>query len=137
MTAVLLRRREGAESLARRFDALFEGVFGASGLDDEEVDWTPRLDLYETEGTVIARVELPGLTLAAINVHLDGDVLVISGERHEGEAAGERLLRAETPRGRFCRRLPLGRLPLDLAGVSARFTNGVLEIRLPPAKNGR
>lgn len=127
--------RGDVETLARRFEALLDQVRDAAEprLDDE-ADWIPPLDLYEAEGAVVvARILLPGIARDEIQVHLDHDVLVISGECRRHDRFDERLLHGESPQGRFCRRLPLGRLAFDLAGVTARFQNGVLEIRLPPA----
>jgi HSP20 family protein len=92
---------------------------------------TPRLDLHETERELCVEAELPGVKPEDLDVRLDGDLLTIRGEkRQEADAARDNVHIAERSYGHFDRLLRLPFTP-DPAGVTARFEQGVLRVRLP------
>ena len=96
--------------------------------------WQPDVDVFETEGHVVVRVEIAGVPREDLRVSVDGDVLRISGERGTGETASvTRLHQMEIAAGPFERRI---RLPVafERDKVSARLTDGVLTVTL--AKRG-
>ncbi|WP_257298146.1 Hsp20/alpha crystallin family protein [Haloarchaeobius sp. FL176] len=87
-------------------------LFG-TGRDDYE--------LYEEDGEFVLSVELPGFDPEEITVAWDDGVLNIAAE-HEDEARGQR----KTYHRRF-------RFPKAVADeeITAEYTNGILEVRLP------
>lgn len=97
----------------------------------------PAADLYETEDAFVAELELPGFDRENINVTMEQGVLTVSGTRsgEREESEGDFHLR-ERRTGRFQRsfRMPESIKPDD---VEARFSNGVLEIRMPKAAEAR
>jgi HSP20 family protein len=93
--------------------------------------WVPAMDLVEAEGEFVLRADLPGLSEQDVNIELENDVLVVSGERkaeHETRQPG--YYRVERSSGSFRRSvtLPEG---VDADAVKATFDRGVLEIRIP------
>jgi HSP20 family protein len=101
-----------------------------------EIFWTPRVDVFEREGALVVRADLPGLSKDDIRVDVDNDALVIHGERRqEREVEGSGAYRAERFHGTFRRVIPLP-VGVDPDAVQASFENGVLEVslRLPEEK---
>jgi len=91
----------------------------------------PPLDVWEDDREVIIEAELPGARSANVDLRLEGNTLIISGELPEGSETGGTFLRVERLRGRFRRVLPL---PAGVAGEpTAAMRAGVLQVRLPKA----
>lgn len=96
----------------------------------------PPLNVAETEGEIIATIELPGMDEKDIDVEVFGDRLVVSGERKwEAEKKGKEFHRVESQYGSFRRSivLPEG-LVTDGDSVQATFSKGILEIKIPKAE---
>ena len=85
-------------------------------------------DWMDEDGTYVLRAEMPGIDPEKdVEVSIDGDVLTIRGERQEEEKDRNR---HEFHYGSFTRSITLPRntKPDD---VTASYTDGVLEIRVP------
>jgi HSP20 family protein len=78
-------------------------------------------ELYEEDGEFVLSVEMPGFDPAEIEVTWDDGVLNIAGD-HENEARNRR--RTYHRRFRFPKRV-------DDEEITAEYTNGILEVRLP------
>ena len=71
--------------------------------------WQPAADVYETEGSIVVRLELAGVRGSEISVTVDGDILRIRGVRHpriDGDA--QRLHQMEIASGPFERAIRIG-----------------------------
>jgi HSP20 family protein len=93
--------------------------------------WAPRMDIFEKDGALMVKAELPGVKKEDVAVTLDDGDLVIRGERKaESEVKEENYYRMERTYGEFYRRMPL---PFEAKadGIKASFTDGVLEIIVP------
>lgn len=93
--------------------------------------WAPRIDIFEKDGALMVKAELPGVKKEDVSVTLDDGDLIIRGERKaESEVKEENYYRMERSYGEFYRRLPL---PFDAPaeGIKASFTDGVLEVSVP------
>ena len=90
----------------------------------------PLSELSEHEDHYLLRVEVPGLGPENLEVRLEGDQLVIEGEKKE-ETRAKHL--AEIVYGRIYRAYLL---PKDAKkeGIEARLAKGVLEVRIPREK---
>jgi HSP20 family protein len=115
-----------------RMNQLFESALARTDFDaDSEVgSWVPPADVYETTSSLVVCVELPGLRQPDIDVRIDGEDLVVQGERRmERSPAEEQYHRVERPYGKFLRRF---RLPADAdrSSTQADYADGVLRIRL-------
>jgi HSP20 family protein len=96
----------------------------------EHADWIPLADVYQTEGDYVVTLDLPGIDRDALEINLDGDKLVIRGERvieNEGQQ------RIERPHGRFLRRFGVP-ATVDQQAIAAEYKDGVLRVRLPKRK---
>ena len=120
-------------SLMRRMvediDHLFEHLgVGRGGLS--QVLWTPQVEVFEREGNLMVRADLPGLRQGDVQVELLDDALVLEGERRsEFEEDQGGIWRAERAYGTFRRVIPLPK-GINPDEVTARFKDGVLEIQL-------
>jgi HSP20 family protein len=93
--------------------------------------WHVRMDVFEKDGRMVVKADLPGIKREDIDVSLDRGDLVIRGERREEkEVKEEAYYRAERAYGSFYRRIPL---PFAVSSdqVSATFKDGVLEVTVP------
>jgi len=99
--------------------------------------WQPAVDVSEDRDHVIVRAELPGMKQEDISVSLDGNVLMISGERrHEEKAEGIETYRAERYFGRFQRLLTLPHA-VEPKNVRATYQDGILSITLPKSEEAK
>ena len=116
--------------------------FGASpvrGLlgDIGTVGMSPAVDVFEEGGAIVVRADLPGLSRKEIEIKLIDNVLEITGEKKTAEKIDRRdYLKVERSYGKFSRtvRLPEG---LDGEHVTANFTDGVLEVKIPKIEGKR
>jgi HSP20 family protein len=93
--------------------------------------WAPALDVQESKDNYIFRAELPGLKREEIDVSLQDDTLVISGERKvEKVEEGVEVHRQERYYGKFQRTLTLPE-PVAADKVKAEYKDGVLTVTLP------
>lgn len=129
-------------SLSDRMDRMFEGLwarpFGMLARPFADTAAlaavTPRVDLYETNGEFVAKVDIPGVAKDDLDVTVHEDVLVIKGEtKQDEETKEEGYVRRERRYGRFERSIPLP-VATNQDEVKASFRDGVLEIRLPKAE---
>lgn len=122
-------------ALMRQFTEEMNRVFGPAPRAATEVAaWTPAIEVKEKEGKLLVTAELPGVKKEDVKVHIDGDKLVVEGERkEEKEEKREGYYHSERSYGTFYRsiQLPEGAKP-DL--TAAAFNNGVLEITIPVPK---
>ena len=98
--------------------------------------WLPTTDVYEKDGMVVVKAELPGMKKEDIDVTLEQGDLIIKGERRaESEVVEDDYYRVERSSGSFYRRIPLG-FEAKADQISARYSDGVLEVRAPrPAQD--
>lgn len=98
---------------------------------------SPAVDVFEEGGSIVVKAELPGLSRKEIEVKLIDNTLEIKGEKKTEEKVDRRdYLKVERSYGKFSRtlRLPEG---LDAEHVTANFSDGILEIKIPRSENKR
>lgn len=94
----------------------------------------PAVDVFEREGSVVIKAEMPGIEPDKIEVTISDGQLRISGERkEETEVKEENYYRSERSYGRIFRSLPLPE-GCDTEAVKATVTHGVLEVVIPKVK---
>ena len=98
-------------------------------------NWAPHVDVFERDGRLITKVDLPGVKKDDVSVEVSDGNLVLSGERkHETEATKDNVYRSEREYGSFYRTVPLPE-GVSLDDVKAIFADGVLEVSVPlPAR---
>jgi HSP20 family protein len=117
----------------KRMNRLFESALAATEFDspDGVGTWTPVCDVAHTAKGTVLWVELPGLKPDQIDVRLEGNDVVISGERKvDRDSDAEHFHRVERPYGKFQRRFHLP-ADVDRHTLDATYRNGVLRITLP------
>jgi HSP20 family protein len=134
--------RRFTKDMERLFDDFggfsFPGFFNREmfpfNAEFKEFDWMPQIEVLKSNGDLMVKADLPGLTKDDVKVELTDEALTISGERkEEKEEKGEGFYRTERHYGRFFRQIPLPEgAKTDKA--NAVFTNGVLEVKIPVAK---
>jgi HSP20 family protein len=131
-----LRRFEmfpGIDSIRREMDTLFGSLARPfpSLRPSERESWMPTLDVYEKDGEMVIRLDLPGIEKKDVSVKVLDDILTIEGERKlEKKIEEENYLCQEAFYGAFTRRIALPN-PVEEYEVKATFQNGVLEIHVP------
>lgn len=97
--------------------------------------WVPPVDVVEGEKEILLLFDLPGVDQKDIDVSVSGDQITVKGERKPFDDKA-RFLRQERVFGPFSRTFAI-RIPIDVDKVTATYQNGVLEIRLPKAEEGK
>ncbi len=96
----------------------------------------PLADVFETDKEVIVTVELPGVKKDDIEVNVTENAVEVKAEiKEEHKEEKEGIYRMERSYRGFYRVIPL---PAEVKPEEAKATykNGVLEIRIPKAKEG-
>ncbi len=115
----------------RPMEDLWERFFGSSPTVLTQGRWEVPTDVFHVKDALVIRMELPGVRPEDVEVTTQDNNLVINGTRrfpHEGEDV--RFLRRGSFYGEFTQRIALGR-GLALDRISARYDNGILELRVP------
>lgn len=94
--------------------------------------WNPPVDLYETAGTFVLTIEVPGLARHDIEIHAEDSRIVIRGARAGEQAPCEQYHRIERGHGRFSRAFVLPE-PIDVDSVGAELKDGLLTVTIPKA----
>ena len=116
-------------------EKMINQAFGHSKLNKEITSHVqPLLDVYETDSTIVASVDMPGVEKKDVEVSVSNGFLTISGERKNisGEY-GEGRIWQETSFGTFKRTFELTEAVVE-DKIKAQFKNGVLKISLPKAE---
>jgi HSP20 family protein len=109
----------------RLFNATFAGPVGTPPR------WAPAMDLLEKTDGYILRADLPGMKQDDLALQVEDNVLTVSGARkHDAEQDVAAYHRSERPHGAFSRAVTLPK-GVDADGVTASFTDSVLEVRIP------
>ncbi|MBI2212251.1 MAG: Hsp20/alpha crystallin family protein [Acidobacteria bacterium] len=114
-------------------------MFGPSLDDDDEMvsgQWTPPCDIIETADAVVLRAELPGVREEDIEIHVEGGLLTLRGEKEFEKRTDRSYHRIERAYGSFMRTFTLPRT-VDAEGISANYERGVLELTMPKRSETR
>jgi HSP20 family protein len=99
--------------------------------------WTPAVDIYENNDSVVVKAELPGVEKDQISVEVKDGILTMRGERKlEKEVKEESYHRIERSYGTFQRSFSLP-VSVNQDKVTARFQDGVLEVKLPKKEQAK
>jgi len=93
-------------------------------------NFVPPVDVYEDEHHITLQAEIPGVEEKDLNLHVENNVLTLSGERKlETEKKKENFHRLERHYGRFTRSFTLPPTA-DTQNVNADFENGLLKVTI-------
>jgi HSP20 family protein len=144
----VLQNRSGSESCtlrrlpeARRGTFLLESSLShlidelSSGLDGAGFDVAAsfgRTDVYEKDKHIVFETELPGVRKEDVQVRVEDDQLVVSGEvKRREDVERDQYFRIGRQVGRFQRLFPLPAALIDKEKVAARFEDGILRVSAP------
>ena len=130
LTSCLLpTNRRGFYPMDAFFDDFFAPFRPFRTAGAEEKILSPVLDLYTTDTEYTVTAELPGVDPEAVKLEIDGDTLVLSGEK-KNLFEDKQTKYTERSYGSFKRSV---KLPEDVNAdaIAAQFKDGVLSITLP------
>ncbi len=117
-----------SEQVDRLFDEMIHRPWGGGR---PMAGWNPSVDLRETPEAFVLEVDLPGVKKEGVKVELEGQDLILRGERSSELArSGERFHYQERVSGSFMRRMTLPE-SVDKDKIEAEFKDGVLRVILP------
>jgi HSP20 family protein len=93
--------------------------------------WIPNTDVYTTEDGLVVKAELAGMRREDLEISLEGNRLLISGQRPDGcRSPGSKFLVMEINYGAFecVIEIPPG---YDPANARAAYQNGFLRVDVP------
>ena len=129
------RRRDmspfGGWDVDRLFDDFFKRPFALRILAKEQM---PAVDVYEKNGGVMVKAELPGIKPEDVELSIDDNLLTIRGEKkQENEVKEKDYYHVERSYGSFQR---VVELPSSVQAEKAKasYKDGVLQVELPKAK---
>ena len=124
-------------SLRDEMNDLFNRFWTSASEPFGLAEWSPALDVSETDEAVLVHAEIPGIDPKDLDISVVGDTLTIRGEKtDETEQSGRNYHRVERRYGSFTRSLMLP-TSVDPDNVSATAKQGVLEIQLPKKEEAR
>ncbi len=119
--------------LQDRMNRLFDDA-GRTWRPDEPAattSWSPSVDIFETEGEIVVKAELPGMDRKDIQLNLENNVLSLRGERKfQKETKDDNYHRIERSYGVFSRAFSIP-ATVDEERIRADYKDGVLKIVLP------
>jgi HSP20 family protein len=121
-------------SLRERMNRVFDdSLFRSDRREDSFAmgTWSPAVDMFEKDDTVVIKAELPGLDKKDVSLDLQNGVLTLKGERkYENEVKEENYYRREMSCGKFIRSFTLP-ADVDADKIKAKFQNGLLTVEVP------
>jgi HSP20 family protein len=121
-------------SLRERMNRVFDdSMFRPDRREDSFAmgTWSPAVDMFEKDDTVVIKAELPGLDKKDVSLDLQNGVLTLKGERkYENEVKEENYYRREMSCGKFIRSFTLP-ADVDADKIKAEFQNGLLTVEVP------
>jgi HSP20 family protein len=124
----------------REIEAMYDRYTRAAGqpqAGSQEViatgDWTPRVDIAETDKAFEIKAEIPEVNKDDVKVTVHNGVLTIQGERkQEKEEKGKKFHRVERYYGSFTRSFTLPD-NVDETKIEASFKDGILNLQIQKA----
>lgn len=121
-------------SLREAMNQLLEESFVRPGTQHGAANFTPAINLSETEDAFLIEATVPGLKPEDLEVTVENNVLTIKGEiRQEAENRKQNYHRIERRYGAFQRSVGLPST-VKVDAIQAMLVNGVLRLEIPKAE---
>ena len=105
-----------------------------SGEGEGAVEWSPTVDISETDAEYLLKAQLPAVKKEDVHVTFDDGMLTISGERkQQKEEKGEKYHRTESLYGAFTRSFSLPDA-INASAIRADSKDGVITVHVPKSK---
>ena len=125
-------------TLQDRMRGMIEGSY-RGGDEDWALggSWAPAVDIYEKDGNIVLKAELPGLDPKDVDVRVENNILTLRGERKfDNEVKRDSYHRVERAYGAFSRSFTLPNV-VDTQNIKADFKDGVLHVVLPKKEEAK
>jgi len=125
------------EEMNRLFDDFFSSWLPVRRRGLLEGEWSPSVDIAETDENIVVKAELPGIKQDDVDITITNDVLTLKGEKkEEKEIKRENYHRIERSYGGFQRSisLPTG---VQADKAKASYRDGVLTITVPKVEEAK
>jgi HSP20 family protein len=125
--------------LQDRMNRMFDDAGRAWRTDEPAATttWSPAVDIFETEGEIVVKAELPGMERKDIVLNLESNVLTVRGERRFAkETKDDNYHRIERSYGTFSRSFSIP-ATVDAEEIRADYRDGVLKIVLPKKEQAK
>ena len=129
-------------SLQDRMNRMFDESFRTArtgNADDWALggSWAPAVDIYEQDGNIVMKAELPGVDPKAVDIRLENNTLTLRGERKlDKEVKEDSYHRVERAYGAFSRSFTLPTV-VDQGSIKAEYRDGVLKLVLPKREEAK
>jgi HSP20 family protein len=129
-------------TVQERMNRIFDEAFRGQGRTTEDEwalggSWAPAVDIFEHEGNLVLKAELPGVDPKDVDVRVESNVLTLRGERKfESEVKREQYHRVERAYGSFSRSFTLPNV-VDTGKIVAEYKDGVLRVTLPQREEAK
>ncbi len=112
-------------------DQQLDQFFSTRDSEGAHSTWTPNTDVYETEESLVVRMELSGINREDLEISLHERLLVVRGMRRDPCRTQKcKFRQMEIEYGFFERRILLPR-SVNASAARAQFNNGFLHVSLP------
>ncbi len=124
-----------------RMNRIFDEAFRAPRGSEEDWalggSWAPPVDIYEQDGNLVLKAELPGIDPKDVDIRVENTVLTLRGERKfDQEVKRENCHRVERAYGTFSRAFTLPSV-VDTGSIKAEFKDGVLRVTMPKREEAK
>jgi HSP20 family protein len=130
-------------SIQDRMNRIFEDAFRGSSRTGAEDDWSlsgswaPAVDVFEQDGNIVMKAELPGVDPKDVDIRVENNTLSLRGERKvDKEIKRDDYHRVERAYGSFARTFTLPSI-VDTEKIKADFKDGILKVTLPKREEAR
>lgn len=139
MTLTRWRQTNGRETAAFRAPGYFDDELGQlfqafGSAFDFPAQWSPAVDLYESNDSVTVKAEVPGLKKEEIEITLQDGMLVLKGEHKEAQENAAQSSGRSTRRFERTISLPY---KVNAAAIKAAYVDGILTVELPKAEEAK
>jgi HSP20 family protein len=123
-----LNRWDPFTEIARLQDEMSRQLIGS---ERRTGGFVPAVDIFEDKDAIFLKAELPGVKPEEVNVHVENNILTLTGERKlEKSEDREGYHRIERTYGTFTRSFALPN-NVSAEGVEADMADGVLTVKVP------
>ena len=127
-------------TLQERMNRMFDESYRSRSGDEDWAlggSWAPAVDIYEHDGNIVLKAELPGVDPKDVDVRLENNTLTLCGERKiDNEVKQESYHRVERAYGAFTRGFTLPSV-VDQEKIKAEYKDGVLKVTLPKREEAK
>lgn len=120
-----------------KWTPLYEPLLDLERSFDDMRAFTPAIDLYEKDDTLIAEVALAGIDPKNVQIHIEDNVLNIEGSMEKKtEVDDANYYRKEVRSGSFHRVISLP-ATVNATGTTAEYDKGILKITMPKKEEAK